>query len=124
MAKGFWDDPDVQQTSEWMKFDSIGDGVEGTISKMGKRTWPDGNIGIELVFSEPDAPAVTANQVLLKQALFALKPEVGDHLAILLGAIEKRPGGKTLKRFKVGITRKDGSTETLDQTGASATVPF
>lgn len=124
MAKGFWDDPDVQQTSEWMKFDAVGDGVEGTITKLGKRTWPDGNIGIEIAFAEDGAPAVTANQVLLKQALFSLKPEPGDKMAILLGAIEKRPGGKTLKRFKVALTRKDGTTVEVDQTDAGQAPPF
>jgi hypothetical protein len=33
----------------------------------------------------------------------------------VLAAIEKK-GGKTLKKFKVEITRTDGSTEVIDQT--------
>lgn len=117
---GFWDDPDVKVSTDWMKFDAVGDNVEGTIAKLGKKTWPDGSVGIEITFKEEDVPAVTASQVLLKTALFNLKPEAGDKVRIELGAVEKRPGGKTLKQFKVDLTRgSDGSTESVDQT-----VPF
>jgi hypothetical protein len=116
---GFWDDPDVKVSTDWMKFDSVGDHVEGTIAKLGKKVWPDGSVGIEVTFKEEDVPAMTASQVLLKTALFQLKPAAGDNLRVELGAIEKRPGGKTLKQFKVDIKRADGSSETVDQT-----VPF
>lgn len=118
---GFWDDPDVKVSTDWMKFDSVGDTVEGTIAKLGKKVWPDGSVGIEISFKEEDVPAVTASQVLLKTALFNLKPEAGDHIAIALSAIDKRPGGKTLKQFKVDLKRKDGESETYD---TSSSAPF
>lgn len=121
---GFWDDPDVKVTSEWAKFDEAGDAVKGTVSKLGKRVWPDGNVGVEVKFVEDDVPDLTANQILLKQALFHLKPEAGDVLSVTLGGIEKRAGGKTLKRFVVVLDRKDGESETVDQTSTNGGAPF
>lgn len=115
---GFWDDPELKASSDWVKFDSVGDSAQGTIARLGKKTWQDGSIGIEISFTD-DAPSVTASQTLLKQALWALKPNQGDALRITLAAIEKRPGGKTLKRFKVDLRRPDGENLTVDQTDES-----
>jgi hypothetical protein len=114
---GFWDDPDVKSSTDWFKFESVGDVAEGTIAKLGKKVWADGSVGIEIMFSEEDVPTVTASQTLLKQALFALKPAAGDKIHIEYAALEKRPGGKTLKRFKVALRRGgDGEVEEIDQT--------
>ena len=112
----FWDDPEVQVSSEWARLDVVGDQVEGTIAKLGKKVWPDGGVSVEIMFREDDAPALTAGQVLLKQALATLKPVPGDFLAVTLGEIERRAGGKSLKRFVVSIKRANGETETVDQT--------
>ena len=79
---GFWDDPDVKQASAWFKFEKAGDRVEGEIAKLGKKVWQDGGIGIEILFADDETPALTASQVLLKQALFELKPAVGDTIGI------------------------------------------
>ena len=119
MATNFWDDPDVKVSSDWFKFDAVGDTVEGTIAKLGKRQWPDGSFGIEVTFKEEDTPAVTASQVLLKTALFNLKPQAGDHISMALSSIDKRPGGKTLKQFKVELKRADGETATYDTTSGA-----
>ncbi|MEI6258267.1 MAG: hypothetical protein WCQ77_16700, partial [Planctomycetota bacterium] len=66
---------------------------------------------IELVFVEDGARTVLAGQVLLKQALWEARPEIGDQLSIELIAITNS-GGKTLKRFKVSVTRKNGEVVT------------
>lgn len=111
----FWDDPDVQVSSEYMKFEKVGDQITGTITRLGKRTWPDGNVGVEIMFAEDGVPSVTANQVLLKRALFALKPLAGDHVDITLITIQPLAGGKTLKKFAVHLKRADGTEQSIDQ---------
>ena len=111
----FWDDPDVATASDFFKFENVGDEIAGTIARLGKRVWPDGNVGIELLFAEDGKPALTANQTLLRRALFELKPVPGDHIAIKMIEVEKLAGGKTLKRFHVVLKRADGGIETIDQ---------
>lgn len=114
---GFWDDPDVKASTDWFKFEQVGDTAKGTIAKLGKKVWADGSVGIEIMFTEEDAPTVTASQTLLKQALFALKPAAGDKIVIEYAALEKRPGGKTLKRFKVKLQHAEGGAiDEIDQT--------
>lgn len=116
-ANAFWDDPDIKNTTSWVKFEDVGDTVSGTIAKLGKKTWQDGSVAIEITFVEPDVPVLTASQVLLKTTLGELQPGPGDKLSVSLAAIEKLNGGKTLKRFVVEVTYAiDGNTVTVDQT--------
>jgi hypothetical protein len=119
MSTNFWDDPAVKPpTADFVKFEKVGDGVEGTVVKLGKRTFnagtADERVAVEVTFDD-DVPTLTAGQVLLQRALYDFKPQPGDVLGVQLAAIEKK-GGKTLKKFKVEITRTDGSTEVIDQT--------
>jgi hypothetical protein len=116
----FWDDPDVKVSNDWFKFENVGDEVGGTIAKLGKRAWADGSVGIEIQFKEDDVPSLTASQVLLKAALFHLKPQPGDHITMAMSAVDKRPGGKTLKQFRVDLKRKDGESETYDTASGAA----
>jgi len=112
----FWNDPQILSAAvsgNYMKFSSPGDRVKGTIGVLGKHTWDDGSVAIQIRFVEPDVPTVTASQVMLQKGLFALKPLAGDALDVELTDVERLPGGKTLKRFRITVTRADGSIETF-----------
>jgi hypothetical protein len=112
---GFWDDPSVKpSTGEYMKFENVGDSVSGTVSHLGKRTFDDNRVAVEIRFAEDGVPTVTAGQVMLQKALYGFKPVVGDTLSIELAAVQKK-GSKTLKLFRVAIARPDGSTDKVDQ---------
>jgi hypothetical protein len=116
----FWDDPSVKpDITSYMKFESVGDTVSGTIAQLRKRTFnagtADERICPEIIFVDDDTPSLTAGQVLLQQALFELRPGVGDHLTVTLAAIDKK-ATKTLKRWQVVLKRKDGETREIDQT--------
>jgi hypothetical protein len=120
-ADSFWDDPSVRPpSSDYAKFAVVGDTYGGTIAKLGKRVFDAGtadeHVAPELTFTEDDAPTMTAGQTLLMQALYELRPVVGDKLMVTLTKIEKR-GAKTLKRFRVELTRKStGEVQVIDQT--------
>lgn len=110
-VRSFWDDPEVKTAvarSSYAKFENPGDRVTGTVASVGRHDWPDGSFGIQIQFEEDDVPTVTASQVLLKQHLFALRPESGDALSIELMGVE-RSDGKTLKKWRVERMR-DGET--------------
>lgn len=116
-SANFWDDPEVRASanrSTYAKFADVGDRVSGTVARIGRHTWPDGSLGIQIHFEEEDVPTVTASQVLLKQHLFALRPEPGDLLSIELTGVE-RSDGKTLKKWRVERTR---DTETVIEESA------
>lgn len=105
----FWDDPEVKAAvvrSAYAKFENVGDRVVGTVSTVGRHIWADGSLGIQIHFSGDDAPTVTASQVLLKQALFEVRPQAGDVLSIELIGVD-RSDGKTLKKWRVERTRGD-----------------
>lgn len=53
---------------------------------------------------------ITAGQVKLKAVLVKAAPKVGDRIRIELADVIKTANGNTLKDFKVGIARGDGST--------------
>jgi hypothetical protein len=112
-SPSFWDDPEVKAAASlptYARFENVGDTVVGTVLRIGRHKWSDGNFGIQIHFEEDDVPTVTASQVLLKQHLFALRPEPGDVLSIELTDIDVS-NGKTLKRWRVERTR-DGETVT------------
>jgi hypothetical protein len=117
---GFWDDPSVRpESNSYKKFESVGDTVSGKIAKLQKRVFnagtADERTAPEFIFVDEDTPTMTAGQVLLQQALFELRPGIGDDLTVTLAAIEKK-GTKTLKRWKVELVRQDGEKQQIDQT--------
>jgi len=112
---GFWDDPSIKPSNgTYMKFESVGDSVEGTIAHLDKHTFDDGKVAVKIRFAEPDKPVLTAGQVMLKTALHRLRPIEGDSLSIELVAVQKKGTG-TLKLFRVMVTRSDGTTDVVDQ---------
>lgn len=112
---GFWDDPDLKpESGGFFKFDNVGDGISGTIRKLGKHVFQDGSIAIQITFTDDELPTLSAGQYLLKAALYELKPLAGDDLSVELTRIEKL-GTKTFKHFTTTLTRaSDGSTETVE----------
>jgi hypothetical protein len=119
----FWDDPSVKPAStDYVRFEKVGDEVSGTIAKLGKRVFnagtADERTAVEISWVEEDVPTLTAGQILLQRALFDFRPAPGDHLTVRLSAVEKK-GGKTLKRFAVTLKRADGTEESVDQKDAA-----
>ena len=105
-----WDDPSMQVSGDYIKFEKVGDTVAGTIIEVSAKRWEDGSISPQLLLDTADgSKTVTAGQVRLKVALAEQRPERGDHITITLSDIERRSGGKTLKHFDVKVTRA-GST--------------
>src|SRR4051812_2544124 len=119
---GFWDDEDVRaaaRSNGYASLLSVGDEVGGKIIKLARRVFNEGTAdertAIEGVFDT--GLTLTAGQVLLKRALYELRPAVGDELLVRLVDIE-RIGDRTRKRFYVELTRaEDGRREVVDQTG-------
>lgn len=116
---GFWNDPSVKPAgSDYMKFEKVGDSIEGTVAKLGKRTFNEGTaderVAVEVTFVEEGVPVMTAGQVLLMRALYELQPEPGDFLRVTLTGIEKK-GTKTLKLFSVDRKKADGTTDSVNQ---------
>lgn len=102
-----WDSPEFAGSGEFVKFTNVGDNVAGKVENIGRKTWDDGSVSpqLDLLTADGEAKTLTAGQVRLKLALAEQRPEVGDHLSVELVDIIKRPGGKTLKEFKVVVTR-------------------
>ena len=103
-----WDTPEFAAgTGEFVKFTDVGDKVAGKVESIGRKTWDDGSVSpqLEILTDDGEAKTLTAGQVRLKAALAEERPEVGDHLTVELTEIQKRPGGKTLKVFRVEVKR-------------------
>lgn len=104
--KDIWDDPDLQQNDDYVKFEKVGDSLKAVILKIGKKEWPDGKTDPQLLVRTKDGErTLTAGQARLKAQLVELRPQVGDGLSITLTKIEPRGGGKTLKHFDVQVIK-------------------
>lgn len=102
-----WDDPTIKTNDSFVKFDTVGDRVSGTVTAIGRHTWDDGKVSAQISLNCDDGEerTLTAGQVRLKAALVEQRPEVGDHLTVTYTQQEKRAGGKTLKHFDVAVRR-------------------
>lgn len=102
MTASIWDDPEVITTGDYIKFETVGDTISGTITAVRKHTFDDGKVVPQIVLDTDDGEKiVTAGQIRLKAELAAKRPGVGDQITITLSDVEKRAGGKTLKHFDV-----------------------
>lgn len=100
----FWDDKEMFPSGEYMKFDSVGDSIHGTITAIRRHMFDDGSVAPQITLDTAEGPrTVTCGQVRLKAALAEKRPGVGDVITITLDGIEKRAGGKTLKLFTVVV---------------------
>jgi hypothetical protein len=103
-AASFWDDPELVVNDDFIKFETVGDTVTGTIIAVRKHTFDDGKVAAQIILDTPDGEkTISAGQVKLKAALAEKRPSVGDLLTVTLTEIEKRSGGKTLKHFDVTV---------------------
>ena len=105
-----WDDPELAQVSEYVKFENIGDTVSGCVLSVIAHRFDDGKVVPKIILETDDGEiALTAGQVRLKAALADQRPEPGDTITVTLTDIEKRAGGKTLKHFDVVVVRGKGA---------------
>lgn len=107
MSNSIWDDPEVKSGGEFVKFENVGDEVEGVITAIRAHRWDDGSVcpQINLTLDDGEDRTLTAGQVRLKAALVEKRPEVGDRIKVKHTSVEKRAGGKTLKHFDVAVTK-------------------
>ncbi len=131
MGSNFWDDDDVKAAAasgQYASFLAVGDSAEGKILKLGKQTFsnrnPDGTVTDRLAFTImlDSGATITAGQVLLQKGLLELRPEPGEQIKVVLAEIEKR-GLKTLKKFRVEVTGKDGKVRVHDDTTPTEAAP-
>jgi hypothetical protein len=94
--------------SNYMKFDSVGDSIEGTILALSEGEDFNGHPCPQLTIDTDSGPRkVTCGQVMLQAALAEKEPLEGDFVRITYsGAGEIRPGRTPAKLFSVTVTRK------------------
>lgn len=114
-----WDTPELQTSSEYVKFENVGDTVSGTVINITAHKWDDGSVSPQILLQTGEGQqTVTAGQVRLKAMLADKRPEVGDLLKITLTGVEKRAGGKTLKLWDVDVTHGGDPAATAEQLAA------
>lgn len=111
-----WDDKDVASTGDYVRFEAVGDGVEGVVTNLERHTFTDDETGekrvtpkLTIACTDGTERILTAGQVRLRLKLVELRPEVGDYLKVTMTELEKR-GKKTLKHFDVVYRQGDGTT--------------
>jgi hypothetical protein len=118
-----WDDPTINTTGNYFKFEQPGDTITGQIVAIDARRWDDGTVSPQLHLDvNGDDITVTAGQVRLKAALAEQRPEPGDSITITMTDLERRAGGKTLKHFKVDVVKAGGTSAKAKGKTAAAPV--
>lgn len=117
-----WDDPQLQVSNNFIKFENVGDTVAGSITSVSIHRWLDDSTSPKVTMVTPDGEekVLTAGQYRLKAALAEERPEVGDFITITLTGVEKLAGGKTLKVFDVKVDRGGGAQAGTAGAGAPA----
>jgi hypothetical protein len=120
-----WDDKDIASTGDYVKFEAVGDGVEGTITNLERHTFTDDETGekrvtpkLTIACTDGTEKILTAGQVRLRLKLVELRPEVGDYLKVTMTELQKI-GKKTLKHFDVVHKQGDDTTPATTATKAS-----
>lgn len=125
MSTSVWDDPDLRVGGEFVKFESVGDTIAGTINAIRAHRFDDGSVAPQILLTTDDGEerTVTAGQIRLKAELATQRPEPGDHVVITHTEVEKRSGGKTLKHFSVQVTRGGRPAASTTASAAPAAAP-
>jgi len=128
-----WDDKDISSSGDYVKFEAVGDGVEGTITNLERHTFTDDETGekrvtpkLTIACADGTEKILTAGQVRLRLRLVELRPEVGDYLKVTMTELQKI-GKKTLKHFDVVHRAGDGTvpvTATAKASSGSDKPPF
>jgi hypothetical protein len=116
-----WDDPELKINSDYIKFENPGDIASGTIVAIRAHKFDDGNVVPQIILNTADGEkTVTAGQMQLKAMLAEKRPNVGDQITITFTEVEKRSGGKTLKKFdvQVGASAAPAAAATAGDSGA------
>lgn len=104
-----WDDPEMKVTDEYVKFETVGDTVTGTVLGISVHRWDDGSTCPQLLLDvDGEEVNLTAGQTRLKRALAEQRPQIGDTITATFTEEEKRPAGRTLKHFDLTVTRGGG----------------
>lgn len=107
---GFWDLPDMQANDEYVRFETPGDTITGTVMQLSVRTFDDGKKAAQIVLDTDRGPrTLTASQTHLARLMRAHRPELGDTVTIRFDSIEKMTGGRTRKTFTMGVQRAGGA---------------
>ena len=119
-----WDDPELNSSSDFIKFDTEGTTVIGTVTSVSMHTFDDGSRVPKLTLTTKDGDkTLTAGQAQLKALLKEKRPEAGDTITITYVRSEKRAGGKPLKHFTVDVA-KGGATAPAAASTATDTDPM
>ena len=121
-----WDDPELKVNSDYIRFENPGDTASGTIVAIRAHKFDDGNVVPQIILNTHDGEkTVTAGQMQLKAMLAEKRPNVGDTITITFTEVEKRSGGKTLKKFdvQVGAQHATAAAATAGDTGAGGYTP-
>ena len=121
-----WDDPELKINSDYIKFENPGDTASGIIVAIRAHKFDDGNVVPQIILNTADGEkTVTAGQMQLKAMLADKRPNVGDTITITFTEVEKRSGGKTLKKFdvQVGAQHATAAAATAGDTGAGGYTP-
>lgn len=99
-----WDDPELHVSDDYVKFETPGDTITGTITALRIHRFDDKPVP-QIVIRTPEGHdrTVTGGQARLKALLTEKRPDVGDIITITMTNVEKRAGGKTLKHFEVEV---------------------
>jgi hypothetical protein len=99
-----WDDPELQISDDYVKFENPGDTITGIITAILIHRFDDKAVP-QVIVKTPDGRdrTITGGQARLKALLAEKRPEVGDTITITMTNIEKRNGGKTLKHFELEV---------------------
>jgi hypothetical protein len=117
-----WDDPELHVSDDYVKFETPGDTITGTITALRIHRFDDKPVP-QIVIRTPEGHdrTVTGGQARLKALLTEKRPEIGDTITITMTNVEKRAGGKTLKHFEVEVS--NGVSPVAPATSTAATTP-
>lgn len=99
-----WDDPELQVSDDYVKFENPGDSITGTITAIRIHRFDDKAVP-QVIVRTPEGRdrTITGGQARLKALLAEKRPEVGDTITVTMTHVEKRTGGKTLKHFELEV---------------------
>jgi len=110
MPDDIWNDPDLVINDEYVRFDTVGTKVRGQILSITKHTWDSGDVCPQLLLRTATGDRTwTASQVGPKKQLGELRPPVGAWIEVEFTGVQQRPGGKTLKEFRIELVDGPGS---------------
>jgi hypothetical protein len=123
MSTSVWDDPEIKAGGDYIKFDSPGDTVSGTVTAIRAHRFDDGKVvpQVLLVTDDGEEKTMTAGPVRLKAELAEQRPEAGDHIKVTFTEIEKRAGGKTRKPYDLTVTRAGAAPAAQEAPAPTAT---